>query len=71
MITGAYRASWHADVQDAGPVVVAEVGTSAAQARRLESGFVGADSLGRHYAQPPFPTWARLSTRQGLLWCGS
>ncbi|RSO40609.1 hypothetical protein DMH15_14715 [Streptomyces sp. WAC 06725] len=36
-------------------MVVAEVGTSAPQGRRLESGFVGADSLGRHYAQPPFP----------------
>lgn len=55
VITGAYRASWRADVQGAGPVVVAEVGTSAAQARRLEFGFVGADSIGRHYAQPPFP----------------
>ncbi|RSO03238.1 hypothetical protein DMH18_38305 [Streptomyces sp. WAC 06783] len=55
VITGKYRASWRADVQDEGPVVVAEVGTSAPQARRPEFGFVGADSLGRHYAQPPFP----------------
>ncbi|MET9294412.1 HK97 gp10 family phage protein [Streptomyces sp. NPDC003077] len=55
VITGRYRASWRSDVQGAGPVVVAEVGTSAAQARRLEYGFVGVDSLGRQYAQPPFP----------------
>ncbi|MFF3272774.1 hypothetical protein ACFYWU_17880 [Streptomyces chrestomyceticus] len=55
VITGTYRASWCADVQAAGPVVVAEVGTSAPQGRRLEFGFVGVDSLGRHYAQPPFP----------------
>ncbi|MEV0446303.1 hypothetical protein AB0I46_46175, partial [Streptomyces spectabilis] len=39
----------------AGPVIVAEVGTNAPQGRRLEFGFVGVDSLGRHYNQPPFP----------------
>lgn len=33
----------------------AEVGSSAPQARRLEFGFVGRDSLGRHYDQPPYP----------------
>lgn len=33
----------------------AEVGSSAPQARRLELGFVGQDSLSRHYSQPPFP----------------
>lgn len=31
--------------------------TDAAQARRLEFGFVGIDAMGRHYAQPPFPHW--------------
>ncbi|WP_372516423.1 HK97 gp10 family phage protein [Streptomyces noursei] len=55
VVTGRYRASWQSDVHRAGPVVVAEVGTSAPQGRRLEFGFVGVDSLGRHYAQPPFP----------------
>lgn len=30
-------------------------GTNAPQARRLELGFVGVDSLGRHYNQPPYP----------------
>lgn len=54
-ITGKYRASWQSDVYRAGPVIVGEVGTNAPQARRLEFGFVGVDSLGRHYNQPPFP----------------
>lgn len=34
-----------------------EVYTEAPQARRLEFGFVGVDSLGRHYAQAPRPHW--------------
>lgn len=55
VITGKYRASWQSDVHRAGPVIVAEVGTSAPQGRRLEFGFVGVDSLGRRYNQPPFP----------------
>ncbi|MEU5683592.1 hypothetical protein DEJ48_36660 [Streptomyces venezuelae] len=55
VITGQYRASWQSDVHRAGPVIVAEVGTNAPQGRRLEFGFVGADSLGRHYNQRPFP----------------
>lgn len=33
----------------------AEVGSNAPQSRRLEFGFVGADSLGRVYNQPPYP----------------
>lgn len=33
----------------------AEVGTNKPQGRRLELGFVGEDSLGRHYADPPRP----------------
>ncbi|MEU5428467.1 HK97 gp10 family phage protein [Streptomyces sp. NPDC020799] len=55
VITGRYRASWQAQVTGGGPVVTAEVGSSAPQARRLEYGFAGADSLGRVYHQPPFP----------------
>ncbi|MGI5526805.1 HK97 gp10 family phage protein [Streptomyces syringium] len=55
VITGRYRSSWQAEVTGAGPLVIAEVGTSAVQARRLEFGFSGADSLGRVYHQPPFP----------------
>lgn len=35
--------------------LTAEVFSAAPQAYRLEYGFVGVDSLGRHYNQPPFP----------------
>jgi hypothetical protein len=38
-----------------GPVATA--GTNAPQARRLEFGFRGEDSLGRNYNQPPYPHW--------------
>lgn len=55
VITGRYRASWQSEVHAAGPMFVAQVGSNAPQARRLEYGFVGTDSLGRRYAQPPFP----------------
>ncbi|MEU7576729.1 HK97 gp10 family phage protein [Streptomyces sp. NPDC041068] len=71
VITGRYRASWQSDVHRAGPVIVAEVGTNAPQGRRLEFGFVGVDSNGRHYNQPPFPhlgpavaTFGPLLTRE-------
>lgn len=37
------------------------VGTVAPQAMRLELGFVGTDSLGRNYNQPPFPHWGPAS----------
>ncbi|MFE0257283.1 HK97 gp10 family phage protein [Streptomyces sp. NPDC059010] len=55
VITGQYRASWDVRVRASGGQVTAEVFTDAPQARRLEYGFVGVDSLGRHYRQPPFP----------------
>lgn len=35
----------------------AEVYTNEPYARRLEFGFVGVDSAGRHYNQPPYPHW--------------
>lgn len=38
-----------------GGQVTAEVYSDAPQARRLEYGFVGIDSIGRYYRQPPFP----------------
>lgn len=31
--------------------------TSSPYAMRLEYGFIGTDSLGRHYQQPPLPHW--------------
>lgn len=51
VITGAYRASWHIEEEGDSTVVT----TGAPQAARLEYGFVGVDSIGRHYNQPPFP----------------
>ncbi|MFG3337005.1 hypothetical protein ACGFZZ_33925 [Streptomyces tendae] len=55
VITGQYRASWQTQVFPHGNGATAIVGTFAPQGRRLELGFYGADSLGRVYAQPPFP----------------
>lgn len=49
--TGDYRRSWNTQVNG----MTAVVGTNKPQARRLEYGFVGADSLGRHYNQAPRP----------------
>lgn len=54
-VTGDYRRSWQLKVSGGERSTTAEVGTNAVQARRLENGFYGADSLGRHYSQPPYP----------------
>lgn len=53
--TGDYRRSWNTLVTYDGAMVVVDVGTNKPQGRRLEFGFHGTDSLGRHYNQPPFP----------------
>lgn len=55
--TGDYRGSWRVEpAPDADPTTVSRsVGTDRPQARRLEYGFVGEDSLGRHYDQQPYP----------------
>lgn len=50
--TGDYRRSWTIEWEG---TTAANVGTNKLQGRRLENGFVGADSLGRVYNQPPFP----------------
>ena len=52
--TGDYRRSWNLRVSKEGGFIVATVGTNRPQARRLEYGFHGVDSLGRHYNQPPY-----------------
>lgn len=52
--TGDYRRSWTHEVHTDGDQVVAIVGTDRPQARRLEYGFVGPDSLGRVADQPPY-----------------
>lgn len=53
--TGDYRRSWTHEIATDGVLVTAAVGTKKPQGRRLEYGFVGADSLGRIYNQPPYP----------------
>ncbi|MEW1719728.1 hypothetical protein [Streptomyces sp. NPDC093109] len=53
--TGEYRRSWTHSVQISGATVTGLVTTDKPQARRLEYGFVGTDSLGRRYNQRPYP----------------
>lgn len=55
--TGDYRSSWGVeDINDADPTAVSRsAGTNRTQARRLEYGFVGPDSLGRVFDQQPYP----------------
>ena len=55
VITGDYRRSITLEMTTVDGRVAAVVGTSHPAGRRLELGFVGSDSLGRHYNQPPFP----------------
>lgn len=55
VITGQYRASWRAETRGIPYGAECTIGTNAPQGRRLEFGFVGPDSLGRVYNQPPFP----------------
>lgn len=52
--TGDYRRSINAQFSTAGGKSIAYVGTNAVQGRRLEYGFNGTDSIGRHYNQPPY-----------------
>lgn len=54
--TGDYRRSWAVQTgRDATGAVVALVSTRSPQGPRLEYGFTDVDSLGRRYAQPPYP----------------
>lgn len=52
VVTGQYRGSIRIMERSRYSVTV---GTDAVQALRLEFGFVGTDSIGRHYQQPAFP----------------
>lgn len=54
-VTGAYRRSINGDSERAGTTIRGQIGTNAAQGRRLEYGFFGPDRLGRVYNQGPFP----------------
>ncbi|MEZ7005671.1 HK97 gp10 family phage protein [Streptomyces sp. AD55] len=55
VITGAYRNSWRSQTRRLPYGAVCTIGTDLPYGRRLEFGFVGTDSLGRKYNQPPFP----------------
>lgn len=55
VITGDYRRSINLEIGRTAGGTVAIVGTNAPQGRRLELGFVGTDSLGRHFSQRPRP----------------
>lgn len=67
--TGDYIRSWvppQISVTPAG--VIGETGTNEPQARRLEYGFSGADSLGRVYDQPPYPHVFPALEKRGVLY---
>lgn len=53
--TGDYVRSISLNMARTATEVAAVVGTNKPQGRRLEFGFVGTDSLGRVYNQPPYP----------------
>lgn len=55
VITGDYRRSWTTEVTLDAHGASAIVGTNKPQGPRLEYGFAGTDSLGRHYNQSPYP----------------
>jgi hypothetical protein len=52
--TGDYRRSITGETERRAGSVIGTVGTTRPQGPRLELGFHGVDSLGRHYEQPPF-----------------
>ena len=54
VVTGAYLGAMVLTYRDGG----AYVSNPSPQSNRLEYGFVGVDSLGRLYNQPPFPHFA-------------
>jgi hypothetical protein len=55
IITGDYRRSWTTEARRILGGSAFIIGTNKVQGPRLEYGFSGTDSLGRHYNQPPFP----------------
>lgn len=62
IVTGDYVRSINTTFGRKGTTILATVGTNKPQGRRLEYGFVGADSLGRHYNQAPLPHWGPAVT---------
>lgn len=54
-VTGDFRRTIVGDWEASGKSVFGQIGSNAAQAARLELGFIGVDVLGRRYNQPPYP----------------
>jgi hypothetical protein len=54
-VSGDFRRSIVGDSEIGVGTILGQIGTNAAQGRRLEYGFVGVDVLGRRYNQPPYP----------------
>jgi hypothetical protein len=54
-VTGDFNRTIVGDWARSGSNVLGQIGTNAAQGRRLELGFTGIDALGRYYDQPPYP----------------
>ena len=52
--TGNYRRSWVHVFERTADGARSVNGTNMPQGRRLEFGFTGVDSIGRHYDQPPY-----------------
>ena len=56
VVTGSLRRSLHHEtVESNADTAVVDIGTDLVYARRVHDGFVGADSLGRHYNQAGNP----------------
>lgn len=68
LLTGAYnRSIGRRTTWTAGGGTVSEVGTNAPQGARLEHGFYGVDSRGRHYSQKAYEHFAPALTEVGPL----
>ena len=66
--TGNYRNSIQLTPTREGENPVAYIHTNSAQARRLEYGFRGTDSLGRRYNQPAYPHFQPAADKaEGIL----
>lgn len=66
--TGNYRRSIQLTPTREGENPVAYIHTNSAQARRLEYGFRGTDSLGRRYNQPAYPHFQPAADKaEGIL----
>lgn len=57
-VTGDYLRSMSVEYDG---IYAGTIGTNAPQGRRLEFGFTGTDSLGRHYNQPPLAHWRPMA----------